>query len=176
MNISIFRAVAEIPLDKSLWIDFALYCSDTLKQPGNVIQRAVRNCPWSVDLWRIHMSITELYEVEDTFDKIKTVFEKGILYCCSPEDAYTLWMSYLSCLVRLSKGGDETLVDITRKTFTAAEEHLLQRKLNVFAFSILSFDNSQSITMIICLFLQSLQNLIHLLANFSNSVVVMKDY
>jgi hypothetical protein len=83
-------------------------------------------------------------------DKMKAVFESAIVYCGGTVDgAGTLWLKYLEFLKRLvgvknalvSKPPEESSKDsmpenpekekelaILRKTFFAAETHLLQRK------------------------------------------------
>ena len=61
------RAVADIPLDSALWIDYIEYLNNSLKIPDIVVrvcQRATRNCPWIADIWIAYMQAVEKYEAE----------------------------------------------------------------------------------------------------------------
>lgn len=66
------------------------------------------------------------------FEKLKTVFEKALTYCggVAGDQAGTLWLKYLEFLRRRIdyENPDQKKLEILRKTFSAAETHLLQRK------------------------------------------------
>lgn len=127
------RAIVEFPLDSSVWLEYLDYLSKNLKIDHIVLDaanRASRNCSWDINIWLKYMNLVERFcEKEKTFDTIKSVFERGILYCSTGEAAGTIWLKYLEYLRRkidLTNSSDKEL-QIFRKTFDTAEQHLLQR-------------------------------------------------
>lgn len=71
------RAVAQIPLNTTLWND---YCSYTLKLGDvaiNVSKKAVRNCSWEESLWIARLRILEHQNADS--ESVMKEFEKGIL-------------------------------------------------------------------------------------------------
>ena len=69
------RAVAELCLDASLWLEYVGYLDSTIKIDTIVLpvcKRAVRNCPWSSLLWQHYLRVLERYE--RPFDEIKGIF------------------------------------------------------------------------------------------------------
>lgn len=135
------RAITDSPLDAQLWLDYIDYLTKDLKIPDlimDICERAVRNCSWTLTVWLKYLwavetfiPIDESIEYDDgqRFDKMKTVFEKALTYCGTGDQAGTLWLKYLEFLRRridYEKSLDPKKVEILRKTFTAAETHLLQ--------------------------------------------------
>lgn len=53
------RAVAQLCLNTGLWCRYCLYAMKLGEVAGNVSSRALRNCPWSEDLWIARLRILE---------------------------------------------------------------------------------------------------------------------
>lgn len=128
------RAVSQFPLDSSIWLEYLDYLGKNLKIESillNVAQRASRNCSWDVSIWLKYMNTVEQFcESGNVFEVMKSVFEKAILYFGVGETAGTVWLKYLEFLRRKLdlNNPDNKQLEILKKTFVAAEEHLLQRK------------------------------------------------
>lgn len=68
------RAVAELCLDASMWLEYIEYLDTTLKIDTVVLpvcKRAVRNCPWSSPLWQHYLKALERYK--KPFDEVKGI-------------------------------------------------------------------------------------------------------
>ncbi|XP_069683993.1 squamous cell carcinoma antigen recognized by T-cells 3 [Periplaneta americana] len=125
------RAVAELCLDASIWLEYVEYLYSTLKIDTVVLpvcKRAVRNCPWSSPLWQHYMKALERYE--KSFDEIKEVMEQALSVGFSnAEDYRNLWLCYIDYMRRRvdwSKGYQPIEVAELRGTFNRACEHLAQ--------------------------------------------------
>lgn len=128
------RAISDFPLDSSLWIEYLDYLFKNLKIDTIILDaanRASRNCSWDINIWIKYMNAVEIFcDKSKTFESMKSIFEKAIIYCSTGEGAGTVWLKYLEFLRRRMNLEDSSKkdADILRKTFTAAEQHLLQRK------------------------------------------------
>lgn len=52
------RAVADIPLTRSLWENYSYYVADTIKDADtvlNICKRSVANCTWASELWNNYL-------------------------------------------------------------------------------------------------------------------------
>jgi len=68
------RAVSEVCLDASLWLEYVEYLDSTIKIDTVVLpvcKRAVRNCPWSSLLWQHYLRALERYK--RPFDEVKGI-------------------------------------------------------------------------------------------------------
>jgi len=87
-----------------LWKNYTKYV-DTLKLSAIILpvySRAVRNCPWDVNLWISYLRNAEKYTC--TVTEITSIFEHGLAAGFSQvNDYYSLYQSYLNYLIRLYK-------------------------------------------------------------------------
>jgi hypothetical protein len=70
------RAVADLCLDASLWLEYIEYLDSVLKIDTVVLpvcKRAVRNCPWSSPLWQHYLRALERYK--KPFDEVKGILD-----------------------------------------------------------------------------------------------------
>lgn len=98
------RAVAQLSLNSDLWTD---YCIHTLKLGEialSVSARALRNCPWSEELWILRLRILEKYQAEKR-DEVMQQFEQGIA-CISPP-GLELWIAYIEYVHRNEKSTEK---------------------------------------------------------------------
>lgn len=68
------RAVSDVCLDASLWLEYVEYLDSTIKIDTVVLpvcKRAVRNCPWSSLLWQHYLRALERYK--KPFDEVKGI-------------------------------------------------------------------------------------------------------
>lgn len=125
------RAVAELCLDASLWLEYVGYLDSTIKIDTVVLpvcKRAVRNCPWSSLLWQHYLRALERYE--RPFDEIKDVMEQALSVGFSTaEDYRNLWLGYIDYVRRrVDWHADHQSAELAelRGTFNRACEHLAQ--------------------------------------------------
>jgi hypothetical protein len=70
------RAIADLPLIHTLWVDYIDYIAVTIKEADYILEtckRSVANCSWSADLWTTYLIQAETYN--QSHEKIT-----GILY------------------------------------------------------------------------------------------------
>lgn len=97
------RAVAQLSLNTDLWAD---YCTYTLKLGEislSVSSRALRNCPWSEELWILRLRILEKQGAEST--EVMKQFEQGI--SCIPPPGLELWLVYIEYVRRNDKSTEK---------------------------------------------------------------------
>ncbi|PSN43747.1 hypothetical protein C0J52_06406 [Blattella germanica] len=124
------RAVADLCLDASMWLEYVEYIDSTLKIDSIVLpvcRRSVRNCPWSTALWQHYLRALERYE--KPFEEVKEVMEQALsVGFNSAEDYRSLWLSYLEYMRRRVDcwSGDQEFKTALRATFNRACGHLAQ--------------------------------------------------
>lgn len=69
------RAVAQFPLNVSIWEDYCWYCIQLGGAALSVSSRALRNCPWSENLWVLRIRILEHEKSEEKV--VLDCFEQG---------------------------------------------------------------------------------------------------
>lgn len=109
------RAINKLCLDPNLWTDYCNYIFNFEHVAEKVSERAVRNCPWSEQLWIVRLRILENTGADHT--KMLSVFEQGIA-SIAPAPGLDLWLTYLEYNHRKS---DAQIVD---KLFVQAIEAL----------------------------------------------------
>lgn len=89
----------------------------------DVINRAIRNCTWSADIYVEKMRIAEKMELpkQDVQNIAEFALSAGFQ---SPEPLVTIWLEYLSYLRRNTDFTVEKEVEILRATFTLAWDTL----------------------------------------------------
>lgn len=93
------RAVAQLSLNTELWSDYCIYTFKLGEIALSVSARAIRNCPWSEDLWVLRLRILEKQNSEST--EIMSQFEQGI--SCVPPPGLELWLAYVEYVRRNEK-------------------------------------------------------------------------
>ena len=122
------RAVAEHCLVGELWEEYLAYMESTIKIGPVVLPvyaRALRNCPWSVELWCAHLRALERYEKETS--EVTKVFEQALEAGFSELSSYLeLWLTFIDYKRRGTHFGKEetdSMRDL-RTVFERARIHL----------------------------------------------------
>ncbi|XP_066512483.1 squamous cell carcinoma antigen recognized by T-cells 3-like [Hoplias malabaricus] len=124
------RALAENCLVPDLWAKYTTYLDRQLKIKDLVLschERAVRNCPWTMSLWKNYLLALERHGAEHHI--VSDVFEKALnAGFIQATDYVEIWQSYLDSLRRrvdFSKEGSRELEEL-RAAFTRCLEYLKQ--------------------------------------------------
>ncbi|KAM9446569.1 squamous cell carcinoma antigen recognized by T-cells 3 [Clarias gariepinus] len=124
------RALGENCLVPDLWAKYTTYLDRQLKIKELVLschERAVRNCPWTMGLWKSYLLALERHCAEHHI--ISDVFEKALnAGFIQATDYVEIWQSYLDYLRRrvdFSKEGSRELEEL-RAAFTRALDYLKQ--------------------------------------------------
>ncbi|XP_029163172.1 LOW QUALITY PROTEIN: squamous cell carcinoma antigen recognized by T-cells 3-like [Nylanderia fulva] len=124
------RAVTDLSLEESIWMDYLTYLEDTIKIEfvlDPVYQRASRNIPWCSKVWQKWIRSYERWErpVLEVQKLLENALSNGFSVA---EDYRNLWIIYLEYLRRrieqCSDEEKERHLDIIRNTFNKACEHL----------------------------------------------------
>ncbi|KAJ9576204.1 hypothetical protein L9F63_006937 [Diploptera punctata] len=125
------RAVADLCLDATIWLEYVQYLDTTLKIDSVVLpvcRRAVRNCPWNSALWQYYIRALERYN--KPFEEVKEVMEQALsVGFTSAEDYRSIWLCYIEYMRRrVDWKADDNSTSLTelRATFNRACEHLAQ--------------------------------------------------
>ncbi|GFQ70924.1 squamous cell carcinoma antigen recognized by T-cells 3 [Trichonephila clavata] len=96
------RALIENCLKEELWLDYVKYVDQVIKirdMSIPVYERAVRNCPWCLQLWVAYVRALEHYE--EPHEKITAILETAVcMGFTKAEDFKELWLAYLDYLRR----------------------------------------------------------------------------
>ncbi|TSW89613.1 Squamous cell carcinoma antigen recognized by T-cells 3 [Bagarius yarrelli] len=124
------RALGENCLVPDLWAKYTTYLDRQLKIKDLVLschERAVRNCPWTMGLWKSYLLALERHHADHLI--ISDVFEKALnAGFIQATDYLEIWQSYLDYLRRrvdFSKEGSRELEEL-RAAFTRALDYLKQ--------------------------------------------------
>ncbi|KAA0716719.1 Squamous cell carcinoma antigen recognized by T-cells 3 [Triplophysa tibetana] len=124
------RALAENCLVPDLWIKYTAYLDRQLKIKDVVLsahERAVRNCPWTMGLWKSYLLALERHR--EDHQTVTDVFEKALnAGFIQATDYVDIWQSYLDYLRRrvdFSKEWSREL-DELRAAFTRSLDYLKQ--------------------------------------------------
>lgn len=128
------RMITSCCLNESAWMDYIHYIQNRPKDWAplesnksmifrqtelDIINRALRNCSWSADLYVEKMRVLEVEqkpreEVQHTLEKACTIQYK------SAEPLVKIWIEYLSYLIRNTNFEDEKQKEILRSNFELA--------------------------------------------------------
>ncbi|XP_030753362.1 squamous cell carcinoma antigen recognized by T-cells 3 [Sitophilus oryzae] len=86
------RAAVQLCLLPDFWWDYCNYVFNLGPLALNVCKKALRNCPWSEDLWIFKLRVLEKLEKSD--DQVMECFEQGISNI-APSPGLELWLAYL---------------------------------------------------------------------------------
>lgn len=123
------RAITAHCLVTQLWEDYISYLESNLKISSvslPVYERAIRNCPWSVEIWGQYLRAMERYE--SPHQQLVTVFEQGLSAGFSEPNSYlSLWLAFIDYSRRRTEfSRDEVTQTMSelRTVFERAMEHL----------------------------------------------------
>ncbi|XP_066592775.1 squamous cell carcinoma antigen recognized by T-cells 3-like [Prorops nasuta] len=124
------RAIAELSLEVSLWLDYVNYLENNIKIENilqEVYRRASRNIPWCALIWQKWIRAYEKWN--KPVIEVQSLFENSLLAGFSnAEDYRNLWLTYLEYLRRGinvdSKEEENKQIDIIRRAYNNACEHL----------------------------------------------------
>ncbi|XP_072761043.1 squamous cell carcinoma antigen recognized by T-cells 3 [Anoplolepis gracilipes] len=124
------RAVTDLSLDESIWLDYLTYLEDKIKIESildSVYQRTSRNISWCSKVWQKWIRSYERWErpILEVQKLLENALSNGFSMA---EDYRNLWIIYLEYLrrriERCSDEEKEKHLDIIRNTFNKACEHL----------------------------------------------------
>ncbi|XP_028681170.2 squamous cell carcinoma antigen recognized by T-cells 3 [Erpetoichthys calabaricus] len=124
------RALSENCLVPDLWAKYTQYLDRQLKIKDMVLsahERAVRNCPWTIGLWKNYLLALERHgsehkTVSDTFDK---AINAGFIQATDYVDIWQAYLDYLRRRVDFSKESSKELEEL-RSTYARALEYIKQ--------------------------------------------------
>uniref|UniRef100_W5LJ04 Spliceosome associated factor 3, U4/U6 recycling protein n=1 Tax=Astyanax mexicanus TaxID=7994 RepID=W5LJ04_ASTMX len=124
------RALAENCLVPDLWAKYTTYLDRQLKIKDLVLschERGVRNCPWTMGLWKSYLLALERHGAEHHI--VSDVFEKALnAGFIQATDYVEIWQSHLDYLRRrvdFSKEGSRELEEL-RSAFSRCLDYLKQ--------------------------------------------------
>uniref|UniRef100_A0A1Q3EWF4 Putative squamous cell carcinoma antigen recognized by t-cells 3 n=1 Tax=Culex tarsalis TaxID=7177 RepID=A0A1Q3EWF4_CULTA len=130
------RSCADCCLDPTVWTDYLKYLDKYPPDPDeaeaspvfdqsvlDVVNRALRNCPWSAELYVEKMRICER-EKRGKADILKIMEEVATVEFQAPEPAVKVWLEYLTYLRRHADFEDEKEREILRSNFELAWNQL----------------------------------------------------
>ncbi|XP_046418418.1 squamous cell carcinoma antigen recognized by T-cells 3-like [Neodiprion fabricii] len=129
VNILYERAIAELSLEGSLWLEYITYMENNIKIQSilePLYERATRNVPWYVVIWQKWLRAYERWDKPLT--EVQALLEKGLMAgFTSAEEYRSMWLTYLEYLRRridLFPDDKKKLLEIIRETFNRACEYL----------------------------------------------------
>ncbi|XP_036383743.1 squamous cell carcinoma antigen recognized by T-cells 3 [Megalops cyprinoides] len=124
------RALAENCLVPDMWAKYTKYLDRQLKIKDLVLtshDRAVRNCPWTMGLWKSYLLALERHGAEH--QTVSEIFEKALnAGFIQATDYVEIWQAYLDYLRRrvdFSKESSRELEEL-RTAFTRALDYMKQ--------------------------------------------------
>nr|XP_023689134.1 squamous cell carcinoma antigen recognized by T-cells 3 [Paramormyrops kingsleyae] len=124
------RALAENCLVPDMWAKYTRYLDRQLKIRCMVLschERAVRNCPWTMSLWKNYLLALERHGAEH--QTVAEVFEKalnaGFIQATDYVDIWQAYLDYLRRRVDFTKESSKELEEL-RAAFTRALDYMKQ--------------------------------------------------
>uniref|UniRef100_A0A8C5ECN2 Spliceosome associated factor 3, U4/U6 recycling protein n=1 Tax=Gouania willdenowi TaxID=441366 RepID=A0A8C5ECN2_GOUWI len=124
------RTLAENCLVPDMWEKYNNYLDRQLKVKDLVLsthERAVRNCPWTMGLWRSYLLALERHHVDH--QTVSDVFEKalnaGFIQATDYVDIWQAYLDYLRRRVDFTKESSKELEEL-RSTFSRSLEYMKQ--------------------------------------------------
>lgn len=120
------RAITDHCLVSDLWIRYLKYLQEHLNFYDlivSVLKRSVRNVTWCVELWIEYIKTIERFDRPE--QEAQEIFEKALSSQFQQEDDYRkLWLCYLEFKRRKTDFNDLKQIDLLRKNFETAVQHL----------------------------------------------------
>lgn len=130
VQITFERALAENCLVPDMWTKYTTYLDRQLKIKDLVLsthERAVRNCPWTMSLWKSYLQALERHGADH--QSVSDVFEKALnAGFIQATDYVEIWQAYLDYLRRrvdFSKESSKELEEL-RTAFSRSLDYLKQ--------------------------------------------------
>ncbi|XP_015240538.1 PREDICTED: squamous cell carcinoma antigen recognized by T-cells 3 [Cyprinodon variegatus] len=124
------RALAENCLVPDMWTKYTTYLDRQLKIKDLVLsthERAVRNCPWTMSLWKSYLQALERHGADHQI--VSDVFEKalnaGFIQATDYVEIWQAFLDYLRRRVDFSKESSKELEEL-RAAFARSLEYLKQ--------------------------------------------------
>ncbi|KAK5871462.1 hypothetical protein PBY51_004344 [Eleginops maclovinus] len=124
------RALSENCLVPDMWVKYTTYLDRQLKFKDLVLsshERAVRNCPWTMGLWKSYLLALERYEADHA--TVSDVFEKALIAgFIQATDYVEIWQAFLDYLRRrvdFSKESSKELEEL-RGSFSRSLDYMKQ--------------------------------------------------
>nr|XP_057927176.1 squamous cell carcinoma antigen recognized by T-cells 3 [Doryrhamphus excisus] len=130
IQITFERALAENCLVPDMWTKFTTYLDRQLKIKDLVLSthdRAVRNCPWTMGLWKSYLLAVERHG--GTHQTVSDVFEKALnAGFIQATDYVEIWQAYLDYLRRRVDFSQESSKELEelRGAFTRCLDYMKQ--------------------------------------------------
>ncbi|XP_054629895.1 squamous cell carcinoma antigen recognized by T-cells 3 isoform X2 [Dunckerocampus dactyliophorus] len=130
IQITFERALAENCLVPDMWTKFTTYLDRQLKIKDLVLSthdRAVRNCPWTMGLWKSYLLAVERHG--GTHQTVTDVFEKALnAGFIQAKDYVEIWQAYLEYLRRRVDFSQESSKELEelRGAFTRCLDYIKQ--------------------------------------------------
>uniref|UniRef100_A0A3Q2QRA7 Spliceosome associated factor 3, U4/U6 recycling protein n=1 Tax=Fundulus heteroclitus TaxID=8078 RepID=A0A3Q2QRA7_FUNHE len=122
------RALAENCLVPDMWTKYATYLDRQLKIKDLVLsthERAVRNCPWTMSLWKSYIQALERHGADH--QSVSDVFEKALnAGFIQATDYVEIWQAYLDYLRRRVDFKSSKELEELRAAFSRSLDYLKQ--------------------------------------------------
>ncbi|XP_060105445.1 squamous cell carcinoma antigen recognized by T-cells 3 isoform X2 [Heteronotia binoei] len=124
------RALAENCLVPDLWAQYNQYLDRQLKVKDLVLsahERAVRNCPWTVKLWKQYLLAMERHEAEHQLvsENFEKALNAGFIQATDYVEIWQAYLDYLRRRVDFTQDSSKELEEL-RSAFAHAVEYLKQ--------------------------------------------------
>ncbi|XP_006640406.1 squamous cell carcinoma antigen recognized by T-cells 3 [Lepisosteus oculatus] len=124
------RALAENCLVPDMWAKYTQYLDRQLKIKDLVLSshdRAVRNCPWTVGLWKNYLLALERHgaEHQTVSDNFEKALNAGFIQATDYVEIWQAYLDYLRRRVDFSKESSRELEEL-RAAFTRALDYMKQ--------------------------------------------------
>ncbi|KAM4745784.1 squamous cell carcinoma antigen recognized by T-cells 3 [Anableps anableps] len=130
VQITFERALAENCLVPDMWTKYTTYLDRQLKIKDLVLsthERAVRNCPWTMSLWKSYLQALERHGADH--QSVSDVFEKalnaGFIQATDYVEIWQAFLDYLRRRVDFSKESSKELEEL-RAAFSRSLDYLKQ--------------------------------------------------
>ncbi|OCU01659.1 squamous cell carcinoma antigen recognized by T-cells 3 [Xenopus laevis] len=124
------RALVENCLVPDLWARYTQYLDRQLKVKDLVLSahdRAARNCPWTVDLWKRYILAMERHGVDHNIvtDNFEKALNAGFIQATDYVEIWQYYLDYLRRRVDFTKDSSKELEEL-RSVFVRALDYLKQ--------------------------------------------------
>ena len=126
------RAITKNCLDDNLWTEYLNYLDNQIKIPDvclNVYGRAIRNVPWSYEIWCNYLRALERFEQPPT--EVRNIFEQALGAGFTQPGAFLeLWLTFIDFKRRKTEWDKEVNESMSelRNVFEKANKHLAKVK------------------------------------------------
>ncbi|XP_044264579.1 squamous cell carcinoma antigen recognized by T-cells 3-like [Tribolium madens] len=90
------RATAQMCLNPDIWLDYCLYGLKLGAPAEKITVKALRNCPWSQDLWIMRLQVLETLSKDNS--EVVACFEQAVANLGAQSS--DLWLAYLEYVSR----------------------------------------------------------------------------